>query len=67
MLEVAKGIQYIHAEGIIHGDIRGVGIDVSHVVNLFLSSCTRKTYSSTLTYIAKLPILDYHRVPGPPC
>lgn len=38
MLEVAKGIEYIHEEGIIHGDIRGVSFDiVSDVVNLFLS------------------------------
>ena len=24
MLEVAKGIEYIHSEGIVHGDLRGV-------------------------------------------
>ena len=59
MLEVAKGIQYIHAEGIIHGDIRGVSIDISNIVNLFLSLCTRKAYSLTLLpYIAKLQISD---------
>ena len=63
MLEVAKGIQYIHAEGIIHGDIRGVSVHISQVVNLFLSSCTRKTYSLTLPYIAKSPILDSHHIP----
>ena len=44
MLEVAKGIQYIHAEGIIHGDIRGVSIDVSLIIHLLLSPYTRKTY-----------------------
>ena len=26
MLEVAKGIQYIHSEGIVHGDLKGVRI-----------------------------------------
>ena len=24
MLEVAKGIEYIHSEGVVHGDLRGV-------------------------------------------
>ena len=24
MLEVAKGIGYIHSEGVVHGDLRGV-------------------------------------------
>ena len=24
MLEVANGIEYIHSEGVIHGDLRGV-------------------------------------------
>ncbi|KAF8331189.1 kinase-like domain-containing protein, partial [Amanita rubescens] len=26
ILEVAKGIQYIHAEGIVHGDLRGENV-----------------------------------------
>ena len=26
MLEVAQGIQYIHSEGVVHGDLRGVTI-----------------------------------------
>ena len=58
MQEVAKGIQYIHAEGIVHGDICGVSIDMSHIANLILTSYTRRTYSLTLPSIAKLPILD---------
>ena len=24
MLEVAEGIEYIHSEGVVHGDLRGV-------------------------------------------
>ena len=24
MLEVAKGVEYIHSEGVVHGDLRGV-------------------------------------------
>ena len=31
MLEVANGIQYIHAEGIIHGNIHEVSIGISNV------------------------------------
>ena len=31
MLEVANGIQYIHAEGIIHGNIHGASIGISDV------------------------------------
>ena len=30
MLEVAEGIQYIHSEGIVHGNLRGVSI-VNHI------------------------------------
>jgi serine/threonine protein kinase len=29
MLEVAKGIEYIHLEGVVHGDLRGV-FDLKH-------------------------------------
>ena len=29
MLEVAKGVQYIHSEGIVHGDLKGVRILIS--------------------------------------
>ncbi len=33
MLETAEGILYIHSEGIVHGDLHGVGVlldDVPH-------------------------------------
>ena len=36
MLELAHGIEYIHSEGIVHGDIRGVIFLIAHVV-LFTS------------------------------
>ncbi|KAF8643410.1 hypothetical protein AX14_009559 [Amanita brunnescens Koide BX004] len=26
LLEVAEGVQYIHSEGIVHGDLRAVGV-----------------------------------------
>ena len=29
MLEVGKGIEYIHSEGVVHGDLRGV-LDLKH-------------------------------------
>jgi len=32
MLEVAKGVQYIHSEGIVHGDLKGVRTLMSHFV-----------------------------------
>ena len=30
MLEVAEGIQYLHSEGIVHGDLHGVSILLSY-------------------------------------
>ena len=36
MLEVAKGVQYIHSEGIVHGDLKGVRISISPFVNYFI-------------------------------
>ena len=32
MLEVAEGIEYIHSEGVVHGDIRGVFYLKYHVI-----------------------------------
>ena len=29
ILEVAKGVEYIHSEGVVHGDLRGV-FDLKH-------------------------------------
>ena len=36
MLEVANGVRYIHSEGIVHGDLRGVSVLVIHFVDLFI-------------------------------
>lgn len=38
MLEVAEGVQYIHSEGIVHGDLHGVGVLTFGVPNRFISS-----------------------------
>jgi serine/threonine protein kinase len=35
MLEVAEGVEYIHSEGIVHGDLRGVRVLISCFVNTF--------------------------------
>ena len=32
MLEVAKGMEYIHSEGVVHGDIRGVFYLKYHII-----------------------------------
>ncbi len=33
MLEVAQGLQYIHSEGIVHGDLCGVRVLISYFIN----------------------------------
>ena len=33
MLEVAEGVKYIYSEGILHGDLCGVRVLISYVVN----------------------------------
>ncbi|KAF8328318.1 kinase-like domain-containing protein [Amanita rubescens] len=38
ILEVAEGVQYLHSEGIVHGDIRGVRILISNLDNILLDS-----------------------------
>ena len=32
LLEVAKGVEYIHSEGVIHGDLRGVLYLKYHII-----------------------------------
>ena len=57
--EVAEGVQYIHSEGIVHGDLHGVSILISHCSSeRFIPLRTRGISSSILIYTAKSLILD---------
>lgn len=38
MLEVAQGVQYIHSEGIVHGDLKGVRVLILPFVTHFMLS-----------------------------
>ena len=58
MLEIAEGVQYIHSEGVVHGNLHGVRGLISHYVNQFISSLNRTTSFWTLTYTAELLDLD---------
>ena len=55
MREVAEGVQYIHSEGIVHGDLKGVRVLILHVVNQLISSIRTKS-SWTLISTAELLI-----------
>ena len=33
ILEVAKGIEYIHSEGVVHGDLRGVSYRIERTIS----------------------------------
>ena len=46
MFEVAQAIEYIHAEGVVHGDLKGVRILVLDSVNLFISFFLLGKYTS---------------------
>ena len=39
VLEVAKGIQYIHSEGVVHGDLRGVSKYETQYVEILTVFC----------------------------
>ncbi len=34
MLEVAQGMEYIHSEGVVHGDLRGVCLIPIYIVEM---------------------------------
>ena len=58
MLEVADGTQYLHSEGIIHGDLHGVNILLLPFNNRLTILSTRGMSSLILLSIAKSLILD---------
>ena len=49
MREVAEGVQYIHSEGVVHGDLKGVRIFVSQIVNQFISSARTMSFSTLIS------------------
>ena len=66
MLEVAEGIQYLHSEGIVHGDLHGVSIILSYFPNQFIIVFARGMSSLIQPYTAKSLILDRLDMPKPP-
>ena len=58
MLEVAEGIQYLHSEGIVHGDLHGVSTILSYFPSQFIIMFVRGMSSLIQPYTAKSPILD---------
>ena len=58
MLEVAEGIQYLHSEGIVHGDLHGVTILLSYFHKQLTTLSSRGISSLIPLSIAKSLILD---------
>jgi serine/threonine protein kinase len=56
MLEVAEGVQYIHSQGIVHGDLRGVSVSLPFSSKTEMMRA-RKISSWILIFAAKLLIL----------
>ena len=56
MLEVAEGVHYIHSEGVVHGDLKGVRIFILQIANQFIYFA-RTTSSLILICTAELLIL----------
>ena len=58
MWEIAKGMEYLHENGVLHGDLK-VSFGVSLVIGLFIQYYFRlRTYSWTMTIAASLRISD---------
>ena len=53
MLEVAEGIQYLHSEGIVHGDLHGVSALLSYFHNELIILSARGMSSLILLSTAK--------------
>ena len=67
MLEVAEGVQYIHSEGVVHGDLHGVRTStMSNISGELASLSTREMCSSIPNCTARLLILDWHDMLKPP-
>jgi hypothetical protein len=56
-MEVAQGVEYIHSEGAVHGDLRGV-IHLKHIMHVEMLTFLRTMFSWMPTFMFKLPILD---------
>ena len=63
MLEVAQGMEYIHSEGVIHGDLRGV-FNLKYRTLGCWSFSVRITFFWTMTFVFKSPILDWLDTPN---
>ena len=60
LLEVALGVHYIHSEGVVHGDLRGVFCLDNSITNCRYANVSNRPTSSWMTnFMPKSQILDY--------
>ena len=60
LLEVSQGIHYIHSEGVVHGDLRGVFCLNHSIINCRCANLSNRSISSWMTnFMPKSQILDY--------
>lgn len=60
LLEVAQGLEYLHSENVVHGDLRGVSYALTALnttVDCLLNVSISQTSSSTTTGMSALPIM----------
>ncbi len=58
MLEVAEGVQHLHSEGVVHGDLHGVRTLILNLLVELMTLPTREMSSSIPNCTAKSLILD---------
>lgn len=58
MLEVAEGVQHLHSEGIVHGDLHGVSILLLLRSRQFIPMSISEIFSSILNSTARSLTLD---------
>lgn len=59
LLEVSRGVHYIHSEDIVHGDLHGVFCLNRGILNRRCANLSDRPMSSwTTNFISKSPILD---------